>query len=228
MSTTARFIRRRRRCWMRFWRRRGRRPRPRRRRRPRLKPSAASRPHASHRHGGEAIMGERGGSDFRGAAALACGICACGIAAYCFRRCFRWCAVLVVFAVAVCDYDGARAQGAGADSESLWAEPRGAVRIFAADGGWDQVADQGRYCAACGGQGGAFSGAGGAGAGGVSRFMRCCRSGAIWCWRIWMPGCCSFLRWVGDGVGGVYGGVVEPQQVFAAGRDARDGADDQL
>ena len=31
-----------------------------------------------------------------------------------------------------------------------------------------------------------------------------------------------------DGTLGVYGGVVEPQQVFAAGRDARSGADDQL
>ncbi len=76
--------------------------------------------------------------------------------------------------------DGAGAQRARPNSESNRPKPHRAIRNSAAGRRRHQVADQGRYCSAERGCGGAFPGAVGAGGGRCSWDLRCCPWAATW------------------------------------------------
>ena len=120
------------------------------------------------------------------------------------------------------------AQGTGADAEPLRPQPRRPLRHLATGGRRHQGADQGRHCSAD--------------ADAVVHFWRrwcwwsrsswatrCCPWAATWCLVDMDCGPALFLRHGrGDRAVRLHGRLVEPQQVFAARRDARHRADDQL
>ena len=138
-------------------------------------------------------------------------------------------AIICVFPALFALDDCARAQGTGAHAESHRPQSRRPVRNSAAGGRRHQVADQGRHCSAR------------ARTRVVHFLAPLVLVVAVFMGFAVLPmgrnmvlvdmdaGLLFFFAMgASTELVGVHGGLVEPQQVFAAGRDARGGADDQL
>ena len=104
----------------------------------------------------------------------------------------------------------------------------GPFGILAAGRGRHQVADQGRHCSAQRGCGSAFSRADRAGGHGVHGLCGAAHGPQHGAGGYGCRPAVLFRHGRVDGTVGLHGGLVEPQQVFAAGRHARHCADDQL